>query len=250
VLPPADLASHQSRRFQHPDVLGHRRKRQRELRGDFRDPGRPAPEPLEDGATGRVGERSVRGVEAPGILNHLVNYIDARPEREGTLLVMKPQAQRGIDVSVERVIDRPANRVAEFAGDPGNAPKWYANIQSVEWRTPPPLRVGSSLAFVAHFLGRRLSYTYVVRDHVPGERLVMSTEDGPFPMETTYSWRAIGPDRTRMTLRNRGNPRGFSALVRPLMAAAVRRANRKDLENLARLLERPRETGSPAAGPR
>jgi hypothetical protein len=144
---------------------------------------------------------------------------------------------RAIDVTVDRVIARPRDVVAEFAGDPGNAPKWYANIESVDWRSPPPMRQGSSLAFVANFLGRRLSYTYVVRDHVPGERLVMSTEDGPFPMETTYSWAALGTDRTRMSLRNRGTPRGFSILVRPLMAAAVRRANRKDFARLAQLLE-------------
>jgi hypothetical protein len=153
------------------------------------------------------------------------------------MAVMSTGRSRAIDVTVERVIARPRDVVAEFAGDPGNAPKWYANIESVDWHTPPPMRQGSTLAFVAHFLGRRLSYTYVVRDHVPGERLVMSTEDGPFPMEITYSWAAVGADRTRMRLRNRGTPRGFSLLVRPVMAAAVRRANRNDLARLARLLE-------------
>lgn len=143
-----------------------------------------------------------------------------------------------VDVSSEIVINVPPGRVAEYAGDPSNAPEWYTNIESVEWRTPPPMVVGSQVAFVAHFLGRRLAYTYEIVEFVAGERLVMRTAEGPFRMETTYTWRADGADRTRMTLRNRGEPAGFSAVAAPLMMAAMRRANRKDLANLKALLER------------
>jgi uncharacterized membrane protein len=142
-----------------------------------------------------------------------------------------------VDVRSEIVIDLPPDRVAAYAADPSNAPEWYANIESVEWRTPPPLTAGSRVAFVAHFLGRRLAYTYEVVELVPGERLVMRTAEGPFPMETTYTWRPEGPGRTRMALRNRGEPAGFAAISAPLMTAAMRRANRKDLANLKRLLE-------------
>ena len=55
-------------------------------------------------------------------------------------------------------------------------------------------------------------------------------------METTYTWEATSDGGTRMTLRNRGEPAGFSKLVAPFMAPAMRRANRKDLAALARLL--------------
>jgi uncharacterized membrane protein len=146
-----------------------------------------------------------------------------------------------VDVITETIIDRPRVEVAGYAGNPDNAPKWYVNIKSVEWRTTPPLAVGSRLAFVAHFLGRRLAYTYEIVDLVPGQRLVMHTAEGPFPMETTYTWDAAGEKRTRMTLRNRGEPSGFFRIAAPLMAAAMRRANRKDLHRLKELLE----AGSP-----
>ena len=145
---------------------------------------------------------------------------------------------RGVDVLTETVIRRPIAEVAAYAGDPTHAPEWYANISSVEWRTPPPVALGSRLDFVATFLGRRLAYTYEVTELVPGERLVMRTADGPFPMETTYTWQSLDDDSTRMTLRNRGRPSGFSVLMAPFMSPAVRRANRADLARLRSLLER------------
>ena len=141
-----------------------------------------------------------------------------------------------VDVLTEIVIDVPRKLVSEFAADPVNAPQWYANIRSVEWVAPPPPIVGARAAFVAHFLGRRLTYTYDVVDAVPGERLVMRTAQGPFPMETTYTWEDH-EGGTRMTLRNRGEPSGFSRIGAPLLAAAVGRANKQDLARLKALLE-------------
>jgi hypothetical protein len=142
-----------------------------------------------------------------------------------------------VDVTCAVTIGRPRDEVAAFAGDPDNVVRWYRNIRSVEWETPPPARVGSRFAFVAHFLGRRLAYTYEIREHDPSRRLVMSTSQGPFPMETTYTWDDDPVGGTRMTLRNRGEPAGFSALGAPLIAAAMRRATTKDLATLKEILE-------------
>jgi uncharacterized membrane protein len=142
-----------------------------------------------------------------------------------------------IDVETKATIGRPRELVAAYASNPDNATAWYANIESVEWQTPGRLAVGARIAFVARFLGRRLSYVYEVKEFVPGERFVMATTDGPLEMETTYTWADAGSGGTTMRLRNRGEPSGFSRLLAPVMAGAVRRANHKDLARLKRLLE-------------
>lgn len=144
-----------------------------------------------------------------------------------------------VDVRVETVIDSPPERVASFAGDPANAPQWYTNIRSIDWRTPPPVAIGSRMDFVAQFLGRRLAYTYEVVELEPVRRLAMRTTDGPFPMETTYTWEPVETGKTRMTLRNRGNPSGFSRLAAPMLERALRRATTKDLARLKAILETP-----------
>ena len=146
-----------------------------------------------------------------------------------------------VDVSSQIDIDCSRERVAAFAADPDNIPAWYVNIKSVEWKTTPPVVIGSQLDFVAEFLGKRLAYTYEVVEFTPGERLVMRTAEGPFPMETSYTWESLEstPEhpQPRMTLRNRGEPVGFSRFTAPIMAMAIRRANRKDLLLLKRILE-------------
>jgi hypothetical protein len=142
-----------------------------------------------------------------------------------------------VDVTSRTVIARSRPAVAAFAMDPDNAPKWYVNIKSVEWKTAPPPRAGSCVAFVAHFLGRRLAYTYEFTVYEPGSKLVMRTTEGPFAMETTYTFEDAPDGATAMALRNRGTPSGFAAIIAPFAAVAMRRANRKDLARLKQLME-------------
>jgi uncharacterized membrane protein len=142
-----------------------------------------------------------------------------------------------VTVETQIEIDRPRSEVSAYAADPDNATSWYQNIKSVEWKSPKPLAVGSRVALVAQFLGRRLAYTYEIKEWVPGERFVQSTSEGPFPMETTYTWEDAPGGGTEMRLRNRGEPSGFSKVATPMMASAMRRANRKDLKRLKAILE-------------
>jgi hypothetical protein len=141
-----------------------------------------------------------------------------------------------VDVLNSILIDRSVAEVSEYAADPDNAPQWYENIRSVEWKTPRPVQTGSRIDFVAEFLGRRLAYRYEVVEFVPGKRLTMRTAGPPFPMETTYTWEHEN-GATRMALLNRGTPSGFSSWLAPLMSFMVGRANRKDLALLKRRVE-------------
>ena len=143
-----------------------------------------------------------------------------------------------VDVVTEIQIARPRSEVAGYASDPDHATEWYRNIKSVEWKSPRPLEVGSRLAFVARFLGRTIAYTYEVKEHIPNERFVMATSEGPFAMETTYAWSDAPGGGTTMSLRNRGMPSGFGKVAAPMMSAAMRRANQADLRRLRAVLER------------
>ena len=142
-----------------------------------------------------------------------------------------------VDVQVAQTIDCPVDTVAGYAADPSNVPRWYRRIHSVDWKTDPPVAVGSRVAFEARFMGKRLLYTYEVVEYEPGHALTMTTADGPFPMTTEYRWSAVGVGRTRMTLRNFGDPTGFSKLSAPFIAFAMRRAMTQDLRRLATILE-------------
>jgi uncharacterized membrane protein len=142
-----------------------------------------------------------------------------------------------VDVFTEIIVNKPLDIVADYAANPDNAPEWYVNIKSADWMTPKPLAVGSQVAFVAYFLGRKLAYTYEFVELIPRQKLVMRTAEGSFPMETTYTWTAIDDKTTKMTLRNKGNPTGFSKLFASLMATMMRKANTKDLINIKKILE-------------
>ena len=143
-----------------------------------------------------------------------------------------------VDVVTKIEISRPREEVAAFAADPAKATAWYKNIEAVEWETPPPVVVGSRLRFRARFLGRTLNYTYEVQEIEPASRFVMATAQGPFPMQTTYTWEDTADGATRMTLRNTGEPSGFASVTAPVMTRAMRKANAADLRRLKALLER------------
>ena len=143
-----------------------------------------------------------------------------------------------VDIFTEIIIQAPRKIVSDYAVNPDNAPAWYENIKLVEWQTPKPLTIGSRIAFKAQFLGRELAYVYEIAELVENQKLVMRTANGPFPMETIYTWEAIGENQTRMTLRNKGIPTGFSRFFTPFLSMSMRKANNNDLKKIKEILER------------
>lgn len=142
-----------------------------------------------------------------------------------------------VDVTTEISIDVPLTAVYQFTVNPDNAPLWYENIKTVQWENEPPVQIGSRITFSAQFLGRTLKCTYEIVDLAVEQLLVMRASQGPFPMETTYIWQSLNPYLTPMTLRNRGQPSGFTRTLQPFLQLAMKKANRKDLHRLKTVLE-------------
>lgn len=141
-----------------------------------------------------------------------------------------------MDVKAETVIARPREEVAAYALDPRNDTEWVANIKEVRLLTEPPTGVGSRVARVARFLGRRIEYVLETVEHEPLRRVRMRSVAGPFPMDVAYEFEDA-PGGTLGRIRLRGDATGFFRLAAPLLAAASRRAIARDLESLKRRME-------------
>ena len=144
-----------------------------------------------------------------------------------------------IDITAEVAIRRPVAEVAAYMIDPGNDPSWIGGVREVRMETAPPLQVGSRVARVASFLGRRVEYVNEVTEFDAERVLDMRSVKAPFPMRVTYSFEsAAGGAETIVRNRVRGAPGGFFALFGPLLAPLVKRSVQKDLERLRDLLQR------------
>lgn len=146
-----------------------------------------------------------------------------------------------VEDTTDTVIDRPRDEVAAFAMNPAHAPRWYAGIDEVEWTGGELPRRGARVAFVAHFLGRRLVYAFEVIEALVGERLVLRGVDTPFALETCYTFEALDATHTRVVQQHRARPAAFARLSARVLLYAIHRAGARDLGQLKALLEsRPR----------
>jgi uncharacterized membrane protein len=142
-----------------------------------------------------------------------------------------------VDVSTEIIINLPKEKVAEFASDPANAPSWCTHIKSVEWNNETPLRAGTKLIFNERIMRRRHQQVYELVEVIPGQKMIMKTRSNGMRMETIVAWQAINENTTCMTLRNRGIPLAFSKTIAPFLKMAIKKASRRNLKQLKRMLE-------------
>ena len=147
-----------------------------------------------------------------------------------------------LDVTAETEIARSADEVAAYAFDPANDTAWTSGIKAAEIITEPPVRQGSRVRRVATFLGRRIDYVMEVVALEPGRRMAMHAIESPFPMDVTYEFQPLGPDRTRARIRVQGA--GRYRFAARLLAAVVRRSITKDVRALKRITESRSPTSS------
>ncbi|WP_030899700.1 SRPBCC family protein [Streptomyces sp. NRRL S-474] len=143
-----------------------------------------------------------------------------------------------IDVTAERVIPLPPERVAAYAMDWRHDADWTQGIRTAELTGEAPgggFGRGAEVTRTAYFLGRRIDYVLRVAAHEPPRLLDMISVAGPMPMHVTFESHPLG---THARIRVRGGPGGFYRLTAPLLARQVRGSLAKDLRDLeARLVE-------------
>jgi len=144
-----------------------------------------------------------------------------------------------VDITAEVAIRRPLEHVTAYMIDPAHDPQWIGGVREARMETSPPLAVGSRVARIASFLGRRVEYVNEVTELDPERVLDMRSVKAPFPMRVTYSFEpADGGAATIVRDRVRGAPGGFFKLFGPVLGPLVKRSVQQDLERLRDLLER------------
>ena len=142
-----------------------------------------------------------------------------------------------MDVKVETVIERPRLEVARYAMDPANDPLWIGGVEEARPLTSGPIAVGSRVARVAKFMGRRIDYVLEVLEHQPTGVLVMRSIEAPFPMLVTYGFADAVGGGTVVRIRVEGEPDGWMRFGGRLSSFMVKRKVRGDLKRLKGLLE-------------
>ncbi|MBI5288548.1 MAG: SRPBCC family protein [Chloroflexi bacterium] len=141
-----------------------------------------------------------------------------------------------LDVSATLRIERTADDVADYATNPAHDTVWIGGIKQARMLTDPPVRIGTQVERVAHFMGRRVEYVLEVVGLDAGRRLEMASVKAPFPMRVTYGFE-LDREATIVSIRVQGGPDGLMGLLSPVMAMGVRRNISGDLRRLKRVLE-------------
>jgi Polyketide cyclase / dehydrase and lipid transport len=142
-------------------------------------------------------------------------------------------------VVVEIEIDRPCEVVWEYMENAEHNPEWLANMQSANWTTDRPIRVGSRYDQVARFLGKEVRTSFEVTELDAGRRITISSLPGSsFPLRITREVEPIGDTRCRARETAGGDSSGFYRVADPVMRVLVQRNITRAYRRLKQLLER------------
>jgi len=140
------------------------------------------------------------------------------------------------EFEIKAVIRRPTQEVFDYLTDVDKATDWNPAAVEVRKSSAGPLGVGSTLVYVARFLGRQSESSVEVTKFDPGLRYTTKTISGPFHLEVDTTLEAVGND-TSLTTVYRGESRGFFKLAEPIVVRLVKRQFETSTEMLRELLE-------------
>ena len=140
-----------------------------------------------------------------------------------------------INVTAGVHIARSRDDVAAYVVNPENDAAWIGGIRSARMLTEPPVGVGTRVARVASFMGKRIEYTPEVVTYEQDSLLAMKT-DKTFDMSISYEFEDSG-DGTIAGIRIQGAGSAFFELAAPLLGPTVKRSIKSDLSNLKAILE-------------
>ena len=134
------------------------------------------------------------------------------------------------------VIHRPVEQVFAFASDPRNDLRWSEGALDSRQITAGPVGVGTKVAQVYSFLGRRMEGEFEITEYEPNSRLTKKVTEGPFPLRITLSLEPDGA-KTKATGRIELKPEGFFALAEPIVSGNLRKRFESDMAALKHALE-------------
>ena len=150
-----------------------------------------------------------------------------------------------INVVVRTEINVPVEEAYAYVIDFSKNAEWQSGIQSTDWTSPPPIRVGSTYDQHADYKDTVTSYEITAVE--PGRSVTTQSKQGAtFPITVTRTVDPLGDFRCRITVDLVGHPGGLRRLLKPLVAKMVRKSVEADYRRLKRLLEaEPEEEDEP-----
>lgn len=139
-------------------------------------------------------------------------------------------------VTVNTEIDLPAAEVYAFVADLSNNASWQFGIESTEWTSDPPVRVGSTYDQTTEYKGIVTGYEVTAIE--PGRSITVETRRGAtIPTTVTRTVQVLNESQCRLRVDLVGQLRGWRLLTKPLVMRMIRRSIESDYRRLKRQLE-------------
>src|ERR1700674_5884503 len=118
-----------------------------------------------------------------------------------------------VNVEIPVNIDRPVEEVFAYLSDVARIPEWNSMVDEVV-PSDTPLQVGSTAHIKMRLLGRRIEATMEVMELESNRRVVVKT-GAPISVTDTYTFEALGENRSRLIYLSGGETKGFFQLADP-----------------------------------